>query len=217
MLAVTIWNKEEPPKSVLKLYATMAAASRALDGDKMADSFFVASSYLSTATVLYKRGGFTADEIDKLRKHTHDMSFDEIYSPGFFYDGSQTDRTLDGYVAQFFSAPHQRAAELRQDRPRRRSDRAAPIRRRADDGARRAAGRQADEGVLPSTVMGRLAWHTLVNGGWPEIANALRLQHAQAHQRRALFRRLCEDQGPAGRCCSIPTGSSRCRTNGAIC
>ena len=58
VLAVTIWNKEEPPKSVLKLYATMAAASRALDGDKMADSFFVSSSYLSTATVLYKRGGF---------------------------------------------------------------------------------------------------------------------------------------------------------------
>ena len=67
----------------------MAAASRALDGDKMANSFFVSSSYLSTATVLYKRGGFTADEIDKLRKHTHDMSFDEIYSPGFFYDGSR--------------------------------------------------------------------------------------------------------------------------------
>ena len=103
VLAVTIWNKEEPPKSVLKLYATMAAASRALDGDRMADSFFVASSYLSTATVLYKRGGFSADEIAALRKHSHDLSFDEIYSPGLFYDGSQTDRTLSGYVAQFFS------------------------------------------------------------------------------------------------------------------
>ena len=105
VLAVTIWNKEEPPKSVLKLYATMAAASRALDGDKMAELFFVASSYLSTATVLYKRGGFTADEIDKLRKHTASMSFDEIYSPGFFYDGSETDRVLKGYQAQFFSTP----------------------------------------------------------------------------------------------------------------
>jgi hypothetical protein len=31
-------------------------------------------------------------------------------------------------------------------------------------------GKPADDGVLPSTVMGRLAWHTLVNGGWPEIA-----------------------------------------------
>ena len=25
--------------------------------------------------------------------------------------------------------------------------------------------------MLPSTVMGRLAWHALVNGGWPEIAD----------------------------------------------
>ena len=143
VLSVTIWNKEEPPKSVLKLYATMAAAARAIDGDKMADSFFVASSYLSTATVLYKRGGFTADEIDKLRKHTHAMSFDEIYSPGFFYDGSQTDRMLDGYVAQFFSAPvngpprHRDKTAADADPPRR-SDGRRPTARR---GAR--AGRAA--------------------------------------------------------------------------
>ncbi len=31
VLSVTLWNKEEPPKSVLKLYATMAAAARAVD------------------------------------------------------------------------------------------------------------------------------------------------------------------------------------------
>src|SRR5208282_4718159 len=83
VLSVTLWNKEEPPKSVLKLYATMAAAAREVDGAHMADSFFVASTYLSTATVLYKNGGFTPDEVARLRAHTRDMSFDEIYSPGF--------------------------------------------------------------------------------------------------------------------------------------
>ena len=92
VLSVTLWNKEEPPKSVLKLYATMAAAAREVDPAHMANSFFVASSYLSTATVLYKNGGFTPDEIEKLRAHTHAMSFDEIYSPGFFYDSSQTEQ-----------------------------------------------------------------------------------------------------------------------------
>jgi len=169
VLAVTIWNKEEPPKSVLKLYTTMAAASRALDGDHMADNFFVSSSYLSTATVLYKKGGFSEDEIAKLRKHTHDMSFDEIYSPGLFYDGSQTDRTLDGYVAQFFTAPvngppgSDKAVSADPATPPA-NDPTAP-----DDNA--PPGAKADEGVLPSTVMGRLAWHTLVNGGWPSIAD----------------------------------------------
>ena len=81
---------------------TIAAAARDVDPDHIANSFFVVSSYLSTATVLYKNGGFTPDEIAKLRAHTHDMSFDEIYSPGFAFDPSQTDATLDGYIQQIF-------------------------------------------------------------------------------------------------------------------
>ena len=103
VLSVTLWNKEEPPKSVLKLYATMAAAAREVDPTHLANSFFVASSYLSTATVLYKNGGFAPEEVDKLRAHTRAMSFDEIYSPGLFYDPSQTDSTLAGYVQQIFA------------------------------------------------------------------------------------------------------------------
>jgi predicted membrane-bound spermidine synthase len=164
VLAVTIWNKEEPPKSVLKLYTTMAAAARSLDGDKMSDEFFVSSSYLSTATVLYKRGGFTADEIEALRKHTHDMSFDEIYSPGFVFDGSTTDRTLDGYVAQFFSSPNNGPPDAKTAD----ADPAQPIDPTGPDAD--PPGGKPDDGVLPSTVMGRLAWHTLVYGGWPRIA-----------------------------------------------
>ncbi|HYC25127.1 MAG TPA: hypothetical protein VEC58_03725 [Roseiarcus sp.] len=169
VLSVTLWNKEEPPKSVLKLYATMAAAAERVDHAHIADSFFVVSTYLSTATVLYKRGGFTDEEVAKLRSHTKAMSFDEIYSPGFFYDGAQTDRTLDGYVAQIFSgaaggppAPivAADAAEGGAD-PNGPADATAP----SDDPT---AG--PDNGVLPATVMGRLAWHSLINGGWPEIA-----------------------------------------------
>src|SRR5438046_49377 len=79
ILAVTHWNKEERPKSVLKLYATMAGAARDVDGPGIGNDFLVVSSYLSTATVLYKRGGLTADEIAKLRAHTKAMSLDEIY------------------------------------------------------------------------------------------------------------------------------------------
>ena len=43
VLSVTLWNKEEPPKSVLKLYATMAAAAREVDPAHLANSFFVSS------------------------------------------------------------------------------------------------------------------------------------------------------------------------------
>ena len=61
-------------------------------------------SYLSTTTVLYKRGEFKPEEIAKLRAHTRGMSFDEIYlPPGFEYDQSQTASVLEGYQAQVFS------------------------------------------------------------------------------------------------------------------
>ena len=104
--------------------------------------------YLSTATVLYKNGGFNPDEIEKLRAHTRDMSFDEIYSPGFVYDPSQTDATLDGYVEQIFAgAAGGPPAPGSSDG----ADASAP----ADQGADAAPPPgKTDDGVLPATAMG---------------------------------------------------------------
>jgi spermidine synthase len=162
VLSVTLWNKEEPPKSVLKLYATMAAAAREVDPERLANSFFVVSSYLSTATVLYKNGGFTSDEVERLREHTRAMSFDEIYSPGFAYDPSQTDATLDGYVAQIFAGADGGPS----------TGAGAPATEPADgETPVGSPSAKADDSVLPATAMGRLAWHALVSGGWPEMAS----------------------------------------------
>ena len=163
VLSVTLWNKEEPPKSVLKLYATMAAAAREVDPDHLADSFFVVSSYLSTATVLYKKGGFTTDEVTKLRAHTREMSFDEIYSPGFAFDPSQTDATLDGYVQQIFAGASG-GSPAPNDAPSASEPSEQDLESAPPSG-------KADDGVLPATAMGRLAWHTLVFGGWPDVAS----------------------------------------------
>ncbi|MBV9287179.1 MAG: hypothetical protein JO288_05045 [Hyphomicrobiales bacterium] len=162
VLSVTLWNKEEPPKSVLKLYTTMAAAAREVDPAHLANSFFVVSTYLSTATVLYKDGGFAPEEIEKLRAHTRDMSFDEIYYPGFVYDSSQTDATLDGYVQQIFAG----------ERPSPGTGAGADMAQPPADGSEAAPpAAKPDDGVLPATVMGRLAWHALIAGQWPEIAS----------------------------------------------
>ncbi len=174
VLSVTLWNKEEPPKSVLKLYATMAGAAREVDPAHLANSFFVASMYLSTATVLYKNGGFTPEEIEKLRAHTRAMSFDEIYSPGFFYDPSQTDSTLAGYVQQIFAGaaggpPAAQPGESAGTAPGADADAGADsTSAKADDTAPSGKG---DDGILPATVMGRLAWHSLITGQWPDIAD----------------------------------------------
>ena len=156
VLSVTLWNKEEPPKSILRFYASIAEAAQAVDGN-IANDFFVASTYLATTTVLYKRGGFTAGEVAKLREYTRSMSFDEIYYPGFAFDPSQSASVLDDYRSSIFGS-------LASDEP-------VPA---SDDGAIQPPGDadQAgpDSGTLPATTLGRLVWNALVHGGFDEIA-----------------------------------------------
>ena len=172
VLSVTLWNKEEPPKSVLKLYATMAAAARDVDGGKdIAQKFYVVSSYLSTATVLYKRDGFTPAEIELLNAHTKAMSFDEIYYPGLKVDTADLKQILQDYRDQFFFAGQP-------------ADPTAPAETEPNDkpppgatteGAPGATEAKADgpppAPVVPATVLGRLAWHYLLEGGWQKVAD----------------------------------------------
>ena len=160
MLSVTLWNKEEPPKSVLKLYATMAAAARAAEAGDIARRFFAVSSYLSTATVLYKRGGFSTEETRKFIAHTRAMSFDAIYYPGFRYDESQTARVLENYKDQiFFPADTDQDAETR-------TDTALPAQAAAQTDR---APAETASALVPATIMGQLAFHHLVHGGWDDI------------------------------------------------
>ena len=168
------------------------------------------SSYLSTTTVLYKRGGFTADEIAKLREHTAAMSFDEIYYPGLRLRRRRRPARCSTTTATRSSAPASRAA----GRSR------TPTATDAPTGAAAADDRRPQP--PPTTRRGAAGDHhgparlapPESHGGWDEIADALRVRHPPAHQRPALFRRLCEARRPAAR---HSTGSSCCRTSGAIC
>ncbi|HVW91623.1 MAG TPA: hypothetical protein VHB74_03360 [Devosia sp.] len=189
ILSITAWNKEEPPKSILKLYATVAAAAKEIDPESAANSIFVSSSYLSTATVLYKRGGFTPDEVKALSDYTRSMSWDEIYAPGLPFDESQTDALLAQYRDSIFGNADAGADSAAATAP------AAP-----DPTARTAAGApdptdataagapdttdttdttdstdstgaNAAPADVPATTMGRLAWHYLMGPNWQDIAS----------------------------------------------
>ena len=155
VLSVTLWNKEEPPKSVLKLYATMAQAARALGRDDISNNFFVVSNYLATATVLFKQDGFTPDEIEILRKHTRALSFDEIYYPGMPHDGAQDAKLLADYRNQIFAAAADPTASAQGDPTV------------GDPGPDEGAG--GDRAVLPSVSLGRLAWRDLVDRRWADF------------------------------------------------
>jgi hypothetical protein len=181
ILSVTLWNKEEPPKSVLKFYNTMAAAARDVDGaDNIANKFYVVSSYLSTATVLYKRDGFTPEDIEKLNAHTKAMSFDEIYAPGLKVDTADLAQILQDYHDQFFFEgtppdPTAPAETEPNDKPPSGMTGASTDAPAFAADAAPAAIPAADAAPpiprLPSTVLGRLAWHYLINGGWEKVAN----------------------------------------------
>ncbi len=103
ILAVTIWNKEDPPKSTIRLLTTMTEAARGLDGGAIADRFYAAHTYLGTLTVLYKRGAFTPAEIALLDKHDAAMAFDVIYRPGEAYSGEPPAKLYSRYRDNFFA------------------------------------------------------------------------------------------------------------------
>jgi SAM-dependent methyltransferase len=183
ILSVTLWNKEEPPKSVLKLYATMAAAARDVASHEagvpnIARDFYVASSYLSTATVLYKNGGFTADDIAKLNAHTKAMSFDEIYYPGLKVDESELAQILQDYHDQFlFEGTPPDPTGPSETEPNDKPPPGVPAagvdgKTDAAAGATVVAKDEAPPAPrVPAIVLGRLAWHYLVDGGWQKVAD----------------------------------------------
>ncbi|HVT52897.1 MAG TPA: hypothetical protein VHE77_15055, partial [Dongiaceae bacterium] len=166
VLSVTLWNKEDPPKSVLRLYATMVAAAKDLDHQNLANSFYAVSTYLSTTTVLYKRGGFTEADLAKLHATSKALSFDEIYYAGIDYDAGQTDTLLDEYHAQVFGAEPDGAPAAQNAPAAANADAADPtLDNVADSGSD-----DATPQVLPAIQMARIAWHNLIYGGWDEIA-----------------------------------------------
>ena len=104
VLSVTLWNKEEPPKSVLKLYATMAAAAREVDPAHHGQFLF---RRLDRTCRLRRCSTRTAASRRRRSKSCAPIPapcrLTKSTRPGFFYDPSQTDSTLAGYVEQIFA------------------------------------------------------------------------------------------------------------------
>jgi hypothetical protein len=169
ILSVTLWNKEEPPKSVLKLFATMAAAARA-NGDKdISQNFFVASSYLSTVTVLYKRSGFTAGELTKLREYTSAMSFDEIYSPGIKVDLAKADHVFKDFHDSIFSADISKPGSQIESTDQEPVAEGSTSEISTQTGAEVGTNEPAVDGTaltVPASLLSQIAWQALIHDDW---------------------------------------------------
>lgn len=115
VLAVTVWNKEDPPKSTLRLFQTLAEAGRATVGEATSDSFYVMQAFLSTATIVYKKGGFAPEELAKLDAHAQRMAFDVVYRPGDRFQGDAA-AMLAGFRQVVLGGGHTQPSEERGER-----------------------------------------------------------------------------------------------------
>lgn len=104
ILSITVWNREDPPKSTLKLAATLAKAAAMSKPDAVGDRLFVSHNYLSTFTLLYKKNGFTAAQTARLLEYCAQMSFDPVYYPGANFGHADTRDVLKRYKASFFES-----------------------------------------------------------------------------------------------------------------
>src|SRR6185369_10496079 len=96
----------------------------------------------------------------------HGLSFDELYYPGMDFDGSGTEALLTEYHETIFgtgtpkadptAATDQQGADANTDD--------------ASDPTLDNLNGDAAPQVLPAIAMGRLAWHSLIFGGWDEVA-----------------------------------------------
>ena len=161
----------------------------------IAKDFYVVSSYLSTATVLYKRGGFTPDEIAKLNAHTKAMSFDEIYYPGLKVDESELPQILQDYRDQFFFAGRAGRSDGTREGAQRQaaagSDAAAAPDAAEGQGRHAADAARAGHRAGPARLALSRQWR-LAEGG-----RRLRLRHPHPDQSPAVLRRLHQGEGPA--------------------
>jgi spermidine synthase len=103
ILSVTVWNKEDPPKSTLKLMATLVTAAIEAGSQDISRDFFIAHTYLSSFSVLYKKDGFSGEEVQKLTRYCKRTSFEIVYAPGQQPPEGDIDKVFEAYRNLYFT------------------------------------------------------------------------------------------------------------------
>ncbi len=115
VLAITLWNKEDLPKSTPKFFATVVTAARGLDGDTAKSKFFIFHTYLSTVTVLYKKSGFTGKELATLDEWSEDMGWEQLHAPDVQFDQTHADHIWRAYRASHFPVGNAKTTKEKED------------------------------------------------------------------------------------------------------
>ena len=159
VLAVTLWNKEEPPKSVLKLYATIYAAANAFDPAR--------------------RGRLPLRRLELPLHHHRPLQARRLHPgrtrpPSRLYRGDVVRRDLLARLRLRPGRSRRRPRriprlDLRRRRGRRRSGRPNPIPASIPPPTMPTRSAEATS-LLPSIRLARLFWQSLVNGTGGDVA-----------------------------------------------
>ncbi len=105
ILAITVWNRLDPPRNVPKLLTTVIEA---LNGRGVKDPgrhLFVFDSLLSTATILVKNSEFTQTDRHTLLQYLTKTSFEPCYYAGMPNPGKDFPAILQAYQDRFTPPP----------------------------------------------------------------------------------------------------------------
>ncbi|GHU40053.1 hypothetical protein FACS1894190_06470 [Spirochaetia bacterium] len=107
ILSVTVWDKLNPPRNVLKLSNTIVTALNELNIANPQDCFYSFGLLMSTSTILVKKGAFTEAELTKLNNFVESRTFELFYSPDrnskrlHDANGRQTKKSTDALMAAY--------------------------------------------------------------------------------------------------------------------
>jgi hypothetical protein len=101
MLSITVWNRLNPPRNVLKILSTVYDSLKAQGVEHPEYRIIMFDLFLSTATILVKKSDYTAGEVYDLSLFARQKSFTLDYKPGIDKGTKDLAMILDTYKNHF--------------------------------------------------------------------------------------------------------------------
>ena len=101
VLSVTVWDRLNPPRHVLRLLNTIILAMQETGFKKPEQSLYSFGLLRSTTTILVKKGNFNARDINDLNTFVKNCSFELFYAPDTDLPLRDIDILLTNYRHQF--------------------------------------------------------------------------------------------------------------------
>jgi SAM-dependent methyltransferase len=101
VLSVTVWDRLNPPRNVLRLLNTIILAMKESGFEQPEKCLYSFGLLRSTSTILVKKGALTARDLNDLNTFVKNCSFELFYAPGAELPVSNLDILLANYRYQF--------------------------------------------------------------------------------------------------------------------